>query len=662
LSSASTHRVDLQRAAAPVLPTSPPAAATGASAALAFYGRILGPLAGAYLAIGAALRLVLWAAFRREAGLSLADLAFAAAAGAANDGVVLVYLALPLLLLLSLAPSRLVSSRPGRGAVAIALYAAVTAALFVAVCEYFFFDEFESRFNLVAVDYLIYPTEVVGNIEESYPVAPLLAAIAVTASALWWPVWARARRALGDVPGWRTRLATLGGTAAIAATLAATIPSDALSLASSRPANELAMNGVSTFLRALRTEEIDYHQFYRTLPSERAFAIMRESLDHAGGRLASDDPTSLVRTFPTNPAGLGKLNVVVLCEESLGAQYVGAYGDDHGLTPVLDGLARDGLLLRNAFATGTRTARGLEAISASFPPIPSESIITRPGSEGIDTWGAVMHANGYRTSFLYGGFGAFDNMNHYFASNGFVVSDRLDIRDPKFTNVWGVSDEDLFRHAIEYFDGEARTGQPFFSIVMSTSNHKPFTFPAGIDGIPPQGGGRQAGVRYADHAIGRFFAEARTRPWFSDTLFVIIGDHDSRVYGWAEVPVEHYRVAALLYAPGRLPPGVSAKTFSSMDLAPTVLGLLGLPYSAPFYGTDVLDPAVPAERPVLFSHNHDVAIFEGSRLSVVGLQKQARSFLYRDGKTTEVAPDLPMIDLLTAQLQTAYELFQAHRY
>ena len=216
----------------------------------------------------------------------------------------------------------------------------------------------------------------------------------------------------------RVRLGILAANAALAAAITLAISSDTLSFASNRATNELGMNGASTFFRALRTAEIDYVDLYPTLPRERAFAIMREHLGRMGGTFASDDPFSLVRTFAGRPDGLGKLNVVVISEESFGAQYVGTYGDTRGLTPVFDALATQGLVLANAYATGTRTVRGLEAMSASFPPIPSEAIVKRPGSEDISTWGRVMRGHGYQTSFLYGGFGAFDDMNHYFGSNG----------------------------------------------------------------------------------------------------------------------------------------------------------------------------------------------------------------------------------------------------
>ncbi len=423
------------------------------------------------------------------------------------------------------------------------------------------------------------------------------------------------------------------------------------------------MNGIGTFFRAARTDEIDYHQFYRTLPSDDAFRKVREYYESLGEVYKSQEPSSLVRVHAPKATGLGKLNVVILGEESFGARFVGAYGDTRALTPNFDRLAKQGLLFAHAYATGTRTVRRLEAMSVSFPPIPSESIVKRPGNDNISTWGAIMRQNGYHTSFLYGGQGAFDNMNTFFGGNGYALSDRLSIASPKFGNIWGVSDEDLFMHAVGYFDRLHSSGSaPFYSLIMSTSNHKPFTFPEGLPGIPASGGGREAGIKYADYAIGKFFEEAKKHPWYDNTIFVVIADHDSRVYGKAHVPVRHYRIPALILAPQHIKPKVSEKIFSNMDLAPTILGLLGIGYEAPFYGVDVLDERIPADRPVMFSHNHDIALYQSGVMTVLGLQKEAHTFSYDDERTEALALDQGRADLLAAILQSAYELFKARRY
>ncbi len=634
-------------------------------AGVAFLKGFLTPLLFAYLALGFAVRLGLWIAFRADSKVRFTGLLSAVGLGAVNDVVEFLYLAIPLSLAVTLLGRRFLSGRGGSIVLGILTYVAIFIFLFTALAEALFWEEFESRFNLIAVDYLIYPTEVVGNIRESYPVVPLIGAVLATAGLLWFPVYRSIRRrlALVDTPHIGARVRATAFHLCVVGIACAFLSAETLSVSSNRAVNELAKNGSATFFRAYTTQGIDYHQFYRTIPTARAYSILRRYYEGMGERFLLADPTSLVRTHDANPKGLGKMNVIVLTQESLGAQYVGAYGDTRGLTPFLDTLAKESLMFSNAYATGTRTVRGLEAMSASFPPIPSESIVKRPGSDNISNWGAIMRSHGYATSFLYGGFGAFDSMNAYFESNGFALSDRLDIQNAKFGNTWGVSDEDLYRHAVEYFDNlSARSDQPFFSFVLSTSNHKPFTFPPGIPGVAEKGGGREAGIRYADYAIGKFFEMARTKPWFANTIVVVIADHDSRVYGRAYVPVERYRIPALVYAQGKIAPQVVAKSFSNLDLAPTILGLLGLGYEAPFYGVDVLKDSIPAVRPVMFSHNHNIAIYESGKLTVLGLQKEARSFTYEHNKTSDAPLDEAAADLLAATLQTAYDTFTAHTY
>jgi len=625
------------------------------------------PFATAYIVLGAILRLGLWVTFRADSKVSEGGLCTALALGLVNDTVQIAYLSLPFLLVFLCLPRRAATGSVFRRTLAVFSLVGVGVALFVSIAEILFWEEFESRFNLIAVDYLIYPTEVLGNIWESYPMPILLTGLFVATLAVWWPLWRRGSRQLASglfTTGERfSRTRSLASYCVIIAPVVIFFSAETLSISPNRAVNELSKNGIASFFRAALSQEIEYHQFYKTLPNQESYQRVRDYYARWGAKYSSPNLTDLNQHHEGHPQGLGKLNVVLLVQESLGAQFVGAYGDPRGLTPFLDQLSKETLMYRNAYATGARTVRGLEAIVASFPPIPSESIVKRPGCDSISNWGSVMRKHGYDTSFIYGGQGAFDNMNAFFGGNGFSLQDRLDIRDPRFGNIWGASDEDLYSHAITYFDNlSAKSGKPFFSVVLSTSNHKPFTFREGVPGVVPSGGGRLAGIRYADFSIGEFFKAAKDKSWFANTLFVVIADHDSRVYGRAYVPVEHYRIPVFVYAPGKIKPEVNAKVFSSMDLAPTVLSLLGLEYEAPFYGVDVIDPEVPASRPVMFSHNHNIAWYESEQLTVIGLNKEARSFSYKEGKTNEVVLDEESANLLAAHLQTAYELFKARSY
>jgi phosphoglycerol transferase MdoB-like AlkP superfamily enzyme len=357
------------------------------------------------------------------------------------------------------------------------------------------------------------------------------------------------------------------------------------------------------------------------------------------------------------------LNVVVLLEESLGAEFVGAYGDGRALTPNLDRLSKQSLLFTHAYATGTRTVRGMEAVSASFPPVPAESIVKRPYNQGLFNWSTVMAKNGYAPTFLYGGYGTFDNMNQFFSSNGYRVIDRTDMDQPRFANIWGVSDEDLFRHAIKVFDEQHARGERIFSIIMTTSNHKPFTFPPGVPGVPEKGGGRDAGIRYADHAIGRFIDAAHGEPWFENTLFVIVADHGARVYGREDIPVATYEIPLMFYSPKHVKPGKVDTLTSQIDVAPTVLGLLDFNYDSTFFGKDVLREDRPG-RFIPMNHNRDVALFNGTHIIEIGFRKTAAEYLYDPvaGKQTRVDIDPEHLKNAITVFQEAFELYNEHLY
>jgi phosphoglycerol transferase MdoB-like AlkP superfamily enzyme len=425
----------------------------------------------------------------------------------------------------------------------------------------------------------------------------------------------------------------------------------------------LAINGHAQFFEALRTSEIDYHAYYRSLNPEESYRIMRNQLAASGGVPTTAQLESLDRRFPENPSGLGKLNVVVVMEESLGAEFSASLGGKKDLTPHLDAYGREGLWFTHMYAQGTRTVRGLEAISSSFPPIPTVSIVRRPNNSNIATWGKVMKAAGYSTSFLYGGYGYFDNINTFFEGNGYEVVDRTAMPKARFENIWGVSDEDLFDAAMNHFDQKAKSGRPFFAQIMTTSNHKPFTFRPGIPGIPERGGGREAGVRYADFALDYFLKEARRHSWFDNTLFVIVADHGARVYGKSQIPIRSYEIPCLIWAPKHVKPAAIDELASQIDLAPTVLGLLGLPYQAPFFGRDILADT-PNPPIMLFSHNHDVGLYDGEHLIVLGMQRQVWNYRYdRTADHLIESPHDPNLEkLAVSYYQTASELFRDNRY
>jgi len=210
------------------------------------------------------------------------------------------------------------------------------------------------------------------------------------------------------------------------------------------------------------------------------------------------------------------------------------------LTPNLSGLVKDSRSFHNLYATGLRTVRGLEAITLSLPPTPGRAVPIRTRNKGMMSLGSVLNEQGYKSVYLYGGYSFFDNMEDFFSGNGYEVFDRTDIddKDIHHETIWGVADEDLFTLSLDTIDQLSQNNDPFFAHIMTTSNHRPYTYPEGRIDIPSKTN-REGAVKYTDWAIGDFLARAKTKPWFEKTVFVLVSDHTPRGRGRSDWPPEN---------------------------------------------------------------------------------------------------------------------------
>ncbi|NCW76650.1 MAG: alkaline phosphatase family protein [Oxalobacteraceae bacterium] len=558
------------------------------------------------------------------------------------DLVVSVTLVAPVLLYEALLPNRWRSSAWHQKLRNVWLFASLFVLLFGAVSEFTFWIEFSTRLNFIALDYLLYTSEVIRNIRESYPVGWILTAIALLALLLvrFLHQWLR----VGSVIflHWRERLGLAAVAVAMPAILLAVANVEQMDGKVSAYADELSGNGLFTLAAAARRNELDYLKFYRTLPDELLQKTLA-GLDVSRPVTAALRPVNLEihgnrpsRMLSSHFTRLPK-NIVLVSIESLSASFVGSYGGTKGLTPQLDALSKEGLLFEQVYATGTRTVRGLEALSLGTPPVPGQAIVRRPANEHLTTLGEVLAHQEVDTFFFYGGYGYFDNMNAYFGANDYRVIDRTDIPSDRivFENVWGVADEVLFNAVIDSIDRREKASRPFFAHVMTTSNHRPYTYPDGRIDIPSPGG-REGAVKYTDYAIGKFIRDAKTRPWFADTLFVFVADHCASVAGKTKLPVRNYRIPLVLYSPGNLKPGVFAAMISQIDLAPSLIDALGRPGSRLFYGRSVFTDGPWSER-AFISNYQELGYLKNNKLTVLLPKRRVQAFDV-DPETLESMP------------------------
>jgi phosphoglycerol transferase MdoB-like AlkP superfamily enzyme len=535
--------------------------------------------------------------------------------------------------------------------------------VFISFSEFTFWEEFSTRFNFIAVDYLIYTHEVIGNLRESYPIGWMFAAIAAIAIALTWtfrsPILSVP--AAGHTP--KARLAYLA--------LALVLPSlswklsdiDRMAFSNNAYANELSGNGVMTFGAAFRRNELDYKRFYATIEDEQALKILsglgveRHLL---GEELKAKREESEAFDATRIPLKHAPKHVVMIMVESFSANFMGSFGNTKNITPRLDELAKNGLLFTQLYATGTRTVRGLEALSLGTPPIPGQSIVRRPKNDGLATLGEVLRPQGFEPMFIYGGYGYFDNMNAYFQGNSYKVIDRTEF--PKesigFENVWGVGDEFLFDNVLTQLDKTHQSGKRMLAQVMTTSNHRPYTYADGRIDIPSPGG-RDGAVKYTDYSIGYFLDKAKTKPWFADTLFVIVADHCASAAGKTKLPVPGYHIPMIMYAPSLLKPGKYTELVSQIDIAPTLIDVLGVQGDDHFYGRSVFEQGKDFKRRAFISNYQELGYLSENKLTVLGPKQKVETFdIAKDGSATPTEVNPKLRDEAIAYYQSAFQAFK----
>ena len=358
--------------------------------------------------------------------------------------------------------------------------------------------------------------------------------------------------------------------------------------------NSLTLNSAYSTLHAYiqLDHEKDAAKVYGHMPQEEIINIVRQSTNLSNKKFITTESPSMM-TRPPTYNGKPK-NLVIILEESLGSQFVSSLGG-LPLTPEIDKLSKEGWTFKNLFATGTRSVRGIEAVITGFTPTPARSVVKLDKSQtDFFTIASLLKKNNYETQFIYGGESHFDNMKGFFLGNGFSdIVDFDDIEDPQFVASWGASDEDLFAQADIELSKLNNSEKPFFSLIFSSSNHDPFEIPDNV--ITPisyekkytdKEHMRHKAIQYADYSLGKFIAHAKKQPYWEDTVFLIVADHDARVIGANLVPIKNFHIPGLILNSGKAP-AIDERIVSHIDLAPTLLSLIGVENTSPMLGHDL---------------------------------------------------------------------------
>ena len=546
--------------------------------------------------------------------------------------------------------------------------------VFSFLSEITFWQEYQKRFNFIAVDYLLYTYEVIQNINQSYPI-PLILVILLIITFISIKITKHKnafKATFNNTNSFTLKIIPALFWVLILLIFHLNVKNTQAEIFSNQYENEITKSGIYSFFAAYHKNELNYTTFYKTYPTDTVFSKIRNLVTTKKDSLIV--PTNSIRRIIFNEGKEQTPNVIFIGLESVSAKFMSRFGNKQNLIPAIDSLAKESVFFTNLQATGTRTIRGIEALALSIPPTPGRSIVKRENNNNLFTIGKVFKQKGYTRTFFYGGDGHFDNMNVFFANNGFNIVDRknkyrfgetfptqrthINDEEVTFENAWGICDGDLYTKVLKEADKQHKLKKPFFNFIMTSSNHKPYTYPNGIIDIP-SGTNRAGALKYTNVTFQNFFNEAKNKPWFKNTVFVIVSDHCAYCAGRSEINVESYHIPAFIYNLQNINPQEIHKLSSQIDIFPTLFGYLNWTYETNLFGKDITKMQ-PNEERALIANHRKLGLLKNNELLILNNRKNY-TFYKWNSKNNELSIQKSNPSFLketVSYYQTAFDLFK----
>lgn len=505
-----------------------------------------------------------------------------------------------------------------------------------------FFAEYDVRPNYKFVEYLEYPKEVFAMIFAEYKLPLFISLVMMYIAGLFYLKISKNdfKNVFKDVY-WK-RLAffiPLGLLLFIGIRSSfghrAANNSDAM-YSSNRVINEITKNSmysVAYFVYANKKFSSKVLKQYGKMEIKEALERVRKRLDIN----SSDTQSIFSRLEKTHFKQEKPKNLVIFLQESVGAQFSACTGGEEGIMPNFDRLCNEGIAFTDLYSNGTRSIRGIAGVVSGNFAVPGKGVLKRAKSQtDWFTIARLFKPLGYETSFIYGGESRFDNMKGWFLGNGFdKVIDELKMKNPSYVGTWGVCDEEVVAYADEEFKRLYSSNKPFMSVVFSTSNHSPFDFPDGkielIEGVPKKS--VKNAIKYADFAIGQMIKRAKESGYYDDTIFLIVADHNVRVYGDDPVPVNMFHIPGLI-----LGGGVQASNYNKIstqpDIIATALDLVGADFTYPILGHSIFSDK--KQELSLMQFNNNYALMIKDKVAVLRPGKTPNTYRYLRDKNLKI--------------------------
>ena len=347
--------------------------------------------------------------------------------------------------------------------------------------------------------------------------------------------------------------------------------------------NMLGLNPAYTFGLTLFHSLTGEQQEVQFMGDGEAVRNMQEYLNIPG---AQEFNSPIAREVTFDSVAGNRANVVLVIMESMSAGKMGRYGNPNNLTPFLDSLASASLSFDSVFNAGIHTFAGIYSTLFSQPVIkrqhPLEKIDPHTGFSN------VLKQHGYTTLYFTTHDAGFDNAGSFLSANGFdEIISNANYPPDKIVGPLGVSDDYLYEYAIGKLDQVSQGGKPFFAALMTGSDHGPYIIPPYFK--PRHKEATLGIVEYVDWSVRKFLTAASQKDWYDNTVFIFVADHGNSLDKRYDMPLSYLHTPLIFHGPKIVGQARSYHHLGSqLDVFPTTMGLLRLPYVNNTAGIDLL--------------------------------------------------------------------------
>ncbi len=418
--------------------------------------------------------------------------------------------------------------------------------------------------------------------------------------------------------------------------------------------NMAGLNPVFVFIRSYYDAQKKENRELQLMDDGLAIANVRKYLginDNING-------SPIARYSNYDSATSKKFNIVLVIMESMSAGKMSTFGNPNKLTTFLDSISAKGLFFNKIYTAGIHTYNGIFSSLFSFPALYHQHSMEDSRMAKYNGISHTLKKHNYYTAFFTTHDGQFDNVEGFLYHNYFdKVYSQKDYPSDKIMSTLGVSDDYLFEFVNNEIDEIHKQSQPFFVSIMTASDHGPYIIPKYFK--PKSSDIKSQIVEYADWSISKFIKLAENKEWFDNTIFVFVADHGSLIEPVVyEMPLNYHHTPLIIYAPKLfLGNKIVDKIGGQIDIFPTLMGLMNLPYINNTMGIDLLKQN---REFIYFSADNKLGVLGDEFYLIINNQTGDALYDYQNNSTHNYISEYPQ--LAERMKIYAYSHLQTYQY